>query len=62
MVHAAVIQLIGTDSGGIYGFRDKGIDVGKFLITDFNVHAAEHVDGIHNSLPVECGIIINFQI
>ena len=62
MVHAAVFQLIRTDSGGIYGFRDKGIDVGKFLITDLNVHTTQHIDGVHYSLPVKGRIIINAQV
>ena len=62
MVHAAVLQLIGTNTGGIYGFCDKGIDIGKFLITDFDVYTTQHVDGIHNGFPVEGRIIINVDV
>ena len=62
MVHTTVLQLIRADSGRIYCFCDKGVDVGKFLITDFNVYASQYIDGVNYSLPVEGSIIINVQV
>ena len=59
MVHTAVLQLVGSYSGGVYGFCDKGIDIGKLFVGDFNINTAKYVDGVNDCLPVECCIIID---
>ena len=62
MIHTRVGQLYGADSGGLHCLCDKCIDVVELRLAQLDVHTAQDVDGVDNSLPVEHGIIVNLQI
>ena len=62
MVRAGALQLDGTDPCRFDRFRDKSVDVGKFWFCDLDVHASHDVDGIDHCFPVECDVIVRYDI
>ena len=62
MVHACVSQLVGTDTGCFYSFRNKGVNIVELRLAQLNVNTAQNINGIGYGLPVKGHIILNLQI
>ena len=62
MIHTAVFQLVGSYAGGIYSFCNKGIDIGKFFISDININASKHIDCVYNGFPVKGCVVVNLKV
>ena len=62
MLHACMLQLYGTNSGGINGFRNERIDISELCIRNLQVDPAQHINGLSNRLPVKSSIIVDMQI
>ena len=62
MIHSGVLQLMRADAGGIDSLRDKGVNISKFRIADFQINSTQNVDGLRHRFPVERGVIVKMEI
>ena len=53
MVHARVSQLVGTDTGCFYSFRNKGVDIVELRLAQLNINTAKNINGIGYGLQLK---------
>ena len=62
VVHSSVGQLMRTNTCCFYCLCNKGVNIIKLRLAQFNIHASQNINGICHCLPVKGHIVVDFQI